>query len=68
MNNIPQATKCSPAFTYLMEMDLACTYAMSQPELAFDCAATALHAAHEMRRPDLAYIANELMGNIGGGL
>jgi hypothetical protein len=57
---------CSPEFTYLCEMDLACTYALSQPDLAHDCCLTALDAALEMRRPDLAYFANELMSNLGG--
>lgn len=61
----PQVSNASPEFTYLCEMDLACTYALSQPDLAHDCALTALSAAEDMRRPDLAYYANELLALTG---
>ena len=61
-----QTTHCSPEFTYRCEMDLAATYALSQPDLAADCAQFALDAAIEARRPDLAYAANELLSAIGG--
>lgn len=47
--------------TYHYEMDNARTYALRNPTLAYACAATALRAAVQMRRPDLAYKANELL-------
>lgn len=56
-----EAFRCSPEFTYECEMSLACTYALSQPDLARDCACFAHDAALEARRPDLAYNANELI-------
>ncbi len=47
---------------YYCELDLACTYAMRRPELARACATRAWFAALEMRRPDLAHAANEMLG------
>ena len=55
----------SPEFRYLREIHFACTYALSNPELAYDCAELAMWAAEEAQRPDLAYYANELMSAIG---
>lgn len=48
--------------TFLCEMDLACTYAMRRPRLAAQCAARALLESLRMRRPDLTYKANALLG------
>ncbi len=48
--------------TFLCEMDLAYTYSLSRPDLAWDCAIRALFAALHMGRPDLAYRANTLLG------
>jgi hypothetical protein len=50
------------AHIYRCEMDLACTYALRRRELALACATRAWFVALEMKRPDLAYAANELMG------
>lgn len=47
---------------YYCEMDLACHYAIHRSDLARECANRAREAAIQMHRPDLAYLANELMG------
>ncbi len=60
------ATLASPSFVYQCEMSLACTYALTQPTLALECAWTAYDAALRMGRPDLAFNANELMAVING--
>lgn len=46
---------------YKCEIDLALTYSTRRNRLARECARRALHMAHEMRRPDLAWLATELM-------
>lgn len=43
------------------EIDLALTYALRRPRLALRCAFAALRAAIGIKRPDLAYRANELI-------
>lgn len=50
------------------EIDLALTYAIRRPRLAIECAFNALKAAVSIKRPDLAYRANELLSALGGGL
>ncbi len=47
---------------YLCEIDFACIYAIRSPTLARQCASKALVEAIRMRRPDLAYRANTLLG------
>lgn len=49
---------------YACELDLALLYSLRNPRLARECALTALRAAISVRRPDLAYRANELLGLI----
>ncbi len=44
------------------EMDLACHYALRNPNLARECASRALNAAWHAQRPDWAVKANELLG------
>ena len=46
--------------------DLALTYALRRPSLALQSAWCALRAALAIKRPDLAYQANELISAIGG--
>lgn len=46
---------------YHCELDLAATYAMRRPKLARDCAVRAFFAAINLRRPDLAFRATELL-------
>lgn len=46
---------------YLAEMSLAATYSLHRPKLARKCAAAAHAEALRLRRPDLAYKANDLM-------
>lgn len=43
-------------------LDLACTYALLRPRLARSLTLDALASAVTMRRPDLAYRANALLG------
>lgn len=47
------------------EFDLALTYSMRRPRLAIRCAVAALRAAIGLKRPDLAYSANELLASLG---
>lgn len=54
----------NPMLVYRAETSLACTYALRRPSLAKSCAKRALDAAIEMRRPDLAFHANALLGAI----
>lgn len=51
------------AFT--CEIDLALTYALRRPKLALECAFKALKAAIEIKRPDMAYRANEVIAALG---
>ena len=53
---------------YQCEIDLAFTYALRRPRLAIECAWRALKAAVQIKRPDLAYRANELISAMGGAL
>ncbi len=48
--------------TFLCEMDLALTYSLRRPHLAWDCAVRALLTAIRMNRPDLVWRANSLLG------
>lgn len=48
--------------SFLCELDLACTYALRRPKLARMCARAALTAAISLRRPDLAWQANAMLG------
>lgn len=57
--------RCSPEFSFLCEMDLACTYALRRPDVAADCARNARFAAVCAGRPDLAYRANDLLAALG---
>jgi hypothetical protein len=47
---------------FICETDLALTYALRRPMLARACVNRALTAALELRRPDLVYQANALLG------
>ncbi len=48
--------------TFLCEMDIALTYALRRPHLAWDAAIRAHFQALRMHRPDLADRANTLLG------
>jgi hypothetical protein len=61
-----RAVFASPELVYRAELDLACTYAMRCPELAKECAQTAVEAAIALGRPDWTYRANALLAAIGG--
>lgn len=54
-------TVAHPMLAYQAEMQFACLYAMRRPKLAAAAARHALHAAHAMRNPALAYQANQLL-------
>jgi hypothetical protein len=54
----------SDSLVYYSEMSLAATYAMRRPLLARVAARLALISAIRMRRPDLAYRANAMLGAI----
>lgn len=60
-------TVAHPMLAYKAEMQFACLYAMRNPRLAAQCALHALHAAHAMRNPQLAYNANQLLSLLRGG-
>jgi len=49
---------------YLCEIDLALTYSLRRNKLSRQCARKALDLAHEMRRPDLAWFATEVMSAV----
>lgn len=50
-----------PKLTFQAEMSLALTYALRRPNLAKECVRTAISAAIEMNRPDLAWQAANLL-------
>lgn len=59
----------SPEFVYEVEMTMALEYgAHWNVPLAMECAWAAFDAALRMKRPDLCYAANELLGLLGGAL
>ena len=52
----------SPSLVFHAEFSLALTYAMTRPELARECAWTALNASIAMGRPDLTWQVNAFLG------
>lgn len=52
------------SLAYDCELSLACTYAIRRPSLAIECATRALDCAVDLRRPDLAWRASELLSAI----
>lgn len=62
-------SQASPGFVYEVEMTMALEYgAHWNVPLAIECAWAAFDAALRMKRPDLCYTANELIGMLAGAL